>query len=602
MSARKYRPQTFERVLGQDSITSTLKTSIKNNQLAQSFLFCGPRGVGKTSLARILAKTINCEHLSENQDSCDNCVSCTSFNENNSFNIHELDAASNNSVDDIRKLVDQVRFAPQVGEYNIYIIDEVHMLSAQAFNAFLKTLEEPPKHAKFILATTEKQKIIPTILSRCQIFDFKKSTIEDIVENLKYVASNESIEFEDESLALIAEKSDGALRDSLSLFDRLVTSADGKLTYSDVIKHLNILDYDYYFKVSNSLFENNISQLFLIFNEILNNGFDGQHFINGLASHLRNLLICQDNVTIDLLEKSDNLKSRYLEQASKTSSSYLVKALKLCNECDIQYNLSHNKRLLVEICLIQISSIGFSAELKKKSKNFVVSKLSDNVVTEDNSEDIDKGKKIEKEILLDKNSKIEIKESSVHDDVVNVKDFKDVIDITEKIPEFSEQINSQASNIDSNKKSKTISISNLLSKNNDQRKEDITISNVNLKEFSKEDLIFNWKEMISILKKNGKSNLAITLGIYEPILLDNFLIEVPLSNSSQIELVFHEKQNILQILRSRLGNDKLDLKTVVVESEKRDVAYTNKDKFNKMLEKNPNLQVLREKLGLDPEY
>ena len=476
------------------------------------------------------------------------------------------------------------------------------MLSAQAFNAFLKTLEEPPKHAKFILATTEKQKIIPTILSRCQIFDFKKSTIEDIIENLKYVASKESIEFEDESLSLIAEKSDGALRDSLSLFDRLVTSADGKLTYSDVIKHLNILDYDYYFKVSNSLFENNISQLFLIFNEILNNGFDGQHFINGLASHLRNLLICQDNVTIDLLEKSDDLKSRYLEQASKTSSSFLVKALKICNECDIQYNLSHNKRLLVEICLIQISSIGFSAELKKKSKNFVVSKLSDQLVTKDSIEDVDKEVKIEKEISLDNNTKIEIKESSVHDDVVNVKDFKDVIDITEKIPEFSEQINSQASNIDSNKKSKTISISNLLSKNNDQRKEDITISNVNLKEFSKEDLIFNWKEMISILKKNGKSNLAITLGIYEPILLDNFLIEVPLSNSSQIELVFHEKQKILQILRSRLGNDKLDLKTVVVESEKRDVAYTNKDKFNKMLEKNPNLQVLREKLGLDPEY
>jgi DNA polymerase-3 subunit gamma/tau len=599
VSARKYRPQTFERVLGQDSITSTLKTSIKNNQLAQSFLFCGPRGVGKTSLARILAKTINCDNLTENQDSCDKCISCTSFNENNSFNIHELDAASNNSVDDIRKLVDQVRFAPQVGEYNIYIIDEVHMLSTQAFNAFLKTLEEPPSHAKFILATTEKHKIIPTILSRCQIFDFKKSTIEDIVKNLKYVASKESIEFEDESLALIAEKSDGALRDSLSLFDRLVTSADGKLTYSDVIKHLNILDYDYYFKVSDSLFKNNISQLFLIFNEILNNGFDGQHFINGLASHLRNLLICQDSVTIDLLEKSDDLKSRYLEQAGKTSSSYLVKALKFCNECDVQYNISNNKRLLVEICLMQISSIGYSAELKKKSKNFVVSKVFDKQIPNDNIKGIDKEKKIQKEISLEKKSKIEIKEYSVNDDIVDV---TDVTDLKEKIPVPPQQINPQAISVDSNKKSKTISISNLLSKNNDQRKEDITISNVNLKEFSKEDLIFNWKEMISILKKNGKSNLAITLGIYEPILLDNFLIEVPLSNSSQIELVFHEKQNILQILRSRLGNDKLDLKTVVVESEKRDVAYTNKDKFNKMLEKNPNLQVLREKLGLDPEY
>ena len=602
VSARKYRPQTFERVLGQDSITSTLKTSIKNNKLAQSFLFCGPRGVGKTSLARILAKTINCDNLTENQDSCDKCISCTSFNENNSFNIHELDAASNNSVDDIRKLVDQVRFAPQVGEYNIYIIDEVHMLSTQAFNAFLKTLEEPPNHAKFILATTEKHKIIPTILSRCQIFDFKKSTIKDIVENLKYVASKESIEFEDESLALIAEKSDGALRDSLSLFDRLVTSADGKLTYSDVIKHLNILDYDYYFKVSDNLFKNNISQLFLIFNEILNNGFDGQHFINGLASHLRNLLICQDSVTIDLLEKSDDLKSRYLEQAGKTSSSYLVKALKLCNECDVQYNISNNKRLLVEICLMQISSIGYSAELKKKSKNFVVSKVFDKQIPNDNITGVDKEIKIQKEISLEKKSKIEIKEYSVNDDIVDVADVADVTDVKEKIPVPSEQINPQTISVDSNKKSKTISISNLLSKNNEKRKEDITISNVNLKEFSKADLLSNWKEMISILKKNGKSNLAITLGIYDPILLDNFLIEVPLSNSSQIELVFHEKQKILQILRSRLGNDKLDLKTVVVESEKRDVAYTNQDKFNKMLEKNPNLEVLREKLGLDPEY
>ena len=613
VSARKYRPQTFERVLGQDAITSTLKTSIRNNQLAQSFLFCGPRGVGKTSLARILAKTINCDNLSANQDSCDKCVSCTSFNENNSFNIHELDAASNNSVDDIRKLVDQVRFAPQVGEYNIYIIDEVHMLSAQAFNAFLKTLEEPPKHAKFILATTEKHKIIPTILSRCQIFDFKKSSIDDIIKNLKYVASKESIDFEDSVLHLIAEKSDGALRDSLSLFDRLVTSSDGKLIYTEVIKHLNILDYDYYFKVTASLFENNISQLFLIFNEILNNGFDGQHFINGLASHLRNLLLCQDSITAEILEKSDDLKSRYLDQTNKTSSSYLVKALKLCNECDIQYNLSNNKRLLVEICLMQISSIGYSAELKKKSKNFVVSKANDSkapIISEAIISKVQNTKTVKDErftatkVNKTSNDDVIIEKKNVNVEITNSIDLEnkinDEVELKEKVQDLAEIKNSQ--DFIASKESKTISISNLLFQKKEKIKEDDIISNLNLKEFTQSDLTFHWKEMINILKKNGKSNLAITLGIYDPVLLDDFLIKVPLSNSSQIELVYHEKQMILKILRERLGNDKLDLNTVVVESEKRDVAYTNKDKFNKMLEKNPELQVLREQLGLDPEY
>jgi DNA polymerase-3 subunit gamma/tau len=305
VSARKYRPKTFDRVIGQDAITSTLKSAISQNQLAQSFLFCGPRGVGKTSLARILAKTINCEKMGAEITACDDCVSCTSFNENSSFNVHELDAASNNSVDDIRNLVDQVRFAPQVGAYNIYIIDEVHMLSQSAFNAFLKTLEEPPKHAKFILATTEKHKIIPTILSRCQIFDFKRVGTDDIVKNLQYVAEKEKISADLDALQIIAEKSDGALRDSLSLFDRLVSFSEKKLQYQDVITHLNILDYDYYFKITDQLIENNISALLVSYNEIINNGFDGQNFINGLANHLRDLLLCQDSLTVSLLNKNN---------------------------------------------------------------------------------------------------------------------------------------------------------------------------------------------------------------------------------------------------------------------------------------------------------
>ena len=365
VSARKYRPTTFDTVVGQSSITSTLKNAIKSNQLAQSFLFCGPRGVGKTSCARILAKTINCENVADNVDACNECVSCKSCNENASFNVHELDAASNNSVDDIRTLVDQVRFAPQVGEYNIYIIDEVHMLSAQAFNAFLKTLEEPPKHAKFILATTEKHKIIPTILSRCQIFDFKRVAVNDIAGHLDFVAKSEGVTAESEALHLIAQKSDGAMRDSLSLFDRLISFSDKTLTYKAVIEHLNILDYDYYFKLTDYLLTNDIKELLNIFNEILDNGFDGHHFINGLAEHLRDLLVSKDAITIKLLEKGEGLEARYLDQSKKCELPFLIEALELCNECDVQYKTSNNQRLLVELILMRISSINFLSAQKK---------------------------------------------------------------------------------------------------------------------------------------------------------------------------------------------------------------------------------------------
>ena len=365
VSARKYRPTTFDTVVGQSSITSTLKNAIKSNQLAQSFLFCGPRGVGKTSCARILAKTINCENITDNADACNECVSCKSFNENASFNVHELDAASNNSVDDIRTLVDQVRFAPQVGEYNIYIIDEVHMLSAQAFNAFLKTLEEPPKHAKFILATTEKHKIIATILSRCQIFDFKRVGVNDIAGHLDFVAKSEGVTAESEALHLIAQKSDGAMRDSLSLFDRLISFSDKTLTYKGVIEHLNILDYDYYFMVTDYLLTNDIKELLNIFNEILDNGFDGHHFINGLAEHLRDLLVSKDAITIKLLEKGEALQARYLDQSKKCELPFLIEALELCNECDVQYKTSNNQRLLVELILMRISSINFLSAQKK---------------------------------------------------------------------------------------------------------------------------------------------------------------------------------------------------------------------------------------------
>ena len=372
VSARKYRPSTFTDVVGQSAITTTLSKAIKDNHLAQSFLFCGPRGVGKTTCARILAKTINCENISENVEACDTCESCTSFNEQHSFNIHELDAASNNSVDDIRNLVDQVRFAPQVGEYSIYIIDEVHMLSSAAFNAFLKTLEEPPKHAIFILATTEKHKIIPTILSRCQIFDFKSIGMNDIISHLEYVSKSEGINAEKDALHIVAQKAGGSLRDSLSMFDRLVDSTDLSITYKSVIENLNILDHDYYLKITNQIISNDVSSVLLTINEILQNGFDAHQFIMGLASHLRDLLVCKDPQTLVLLDKGEELKSKYLSQSENCELSFLIKALRMCNKCDVEYRASKNQRLLVELTLLKMTTIGQFVSEKKNNNSQII--------------------------------------------------------------------------------------------------------------------------------------------------------------------------------------------------------------------------------------
>ncbi len=358
VSARKYRPSDFKSVVGQDHITVTLKNAIKNNHLAQAFLFCGPRGVGKTTCARILAKTINCKNITPELEACNNCDSCKSFNTSASMNIHELDAASNNSVDDIRNLVEQVRYSPQSGKYKIYIIDEVHMLSNQAFNAFLKTLEEPPSYAIFILATTEKHKIIPTILSRCQIFDFNRIQVADIANHLQFIADKEEIESEEEALNLIAQKADGALRDALSMFDLIVTfSAGSKLTYQATIDNLHILDYDYYFKITQSLHQENIGEAMLIFDEILKLGFDGHNFIVGLSSHFRNLMVCKDNATIKLLQVSENVQKKYKEQANAVSLSFLLTALNIANQSDINYKSSKNQRLHVEICLMKMAHI-----------------------------------------------------------------------------------------------------------------------------------------------------------------------------------------------------------------------------------------------------
>ena len=567
VSARKYRPQTFDQVVGQSSVTSTLTNAIKTNQLAQSFLFCGPRGIGKTTCARIFAKEINIFNSTEAIDDF-------------SFNIFELDAASNNSVDDIRNLVEQVRVPPQVGKYKVYIIDEVHMLSQAAFNAFLKTLEEPPVHAKFILATTEKHKIIPTILSRCQIFDFKRVNNDDIVMNLKYVAKQESISVDDDALFLIAEKSDGALRDSLSLFDRLVSFSEKKLTYQDVANHLNILDYQYYFNVTEHLISNDISSLFIIFDKIIDNGFDGQHFINGLSEHLRTLLLCQNKETVSLFSVNDSLKDKYLQQAELMNVNFLVNALKLANTCDLQYKASNNKRLLVELCLMQISSYGFDEEpKKKKNEKFVVSK------THTNTD------------LNQKNDSLQIESISKKEDDLKV-EISDEIFLSSinqsKLPKNDES--------SSYLKPKTISILSSLNDVEKQTESKKEMLPTNSDDFSFDLLMKKWKEMISHFKNLEKSNLALNLNINKPELIESNKIKIILSNSSQVELIEQEKINILTYLRNSLNNDLLELETQVKEIDKNDVPYTNSDKYKKMFEQNKNLAKLGARLGLDPDY
>lgn len=365
VSARKYRPQTFDTVVGQKHITNTLKNAIKSGHLAQAFLFCGSRGVGKTTTARILAKTINCVNRTENTEACDQCDSCLSFNENASLNVFELDAASNNSVDDIRELVDQVRFAPQLGTHKVYIIDEVHMLSNSAFNAFLKTLEEPPAHAIFILATTEKHKIIPTILSRCQIFDFQRIRVKDIADHLAMVATKEDITADPDALHLIAQKAEGALRDSLSIFDQIVTFCGTNMTLKDVQTNLNILDYDYFFKVVDNALNEDIPANLLLFNDVMEKGFDGHNFILGLSNHFRDLLVCKDPRTINLLEVSEQIGKLFEDQAKKLEAQFAIRALAVLSKADVEYKSAKNQRLLVEMALMQISSI--KSELEKKN-------------------------------------------------------------------------------------------------------------------------------------------------------------------------------------------------------------------------------------------
>jgi len=577
VSARKYRPSTFTDVVGQSAITTTLSKAIKDNHLAQSFLFCGPRGVGKTTCARILAKTINCENISENVEACDKCESCTSFNEQHSFNIHELDAASNNSVDDIRNLVDQVRFAPQVGEYSIYIIDEVHMLSSAAFNAFLKTLEEPPKHAIFILATTEKHKIIPTILSRCQIFDFKSIGMNDIISHLEYVSKSEGINAEKDALHIVAQKAGGSLRDSLSMFDRLVDSTDLSITYKSVIENLNILDHDYYLKITNQIISNDVSSVLLTINEILQNGFDAHQFIMGLASHLRDLLVCKDPQTLVLLDKGEELKSKYLSQSENCELSLLIKALRMCNKCDVEYRASKNQRLLVELTLLKMTTIGQFVSEKKNN----------------NSQIIVPAKKVEVKIKQEIVEEVPVKEV-LHKTVDQVE--KEEVVVEEKV-EVKTVVKEEY--LRKVRKSR-FSLSDVM---DDKKEVEIELNAPKKSEnFTESRMREVWMLFAEKINKEGKMNLFITLTSSDPTLEEETLINLKISNDAQEKILDENKIELMDHLRTSLNNDFISLKTELSEDIKSDVPYTPKDKFIKMTEENPHLNTLQQKLGLDPDY
>ncbi len=613
VSARKYRPSTFSTVVGQQSITNTLKNAIKTNHLAQAFLFCGSRGVGKTTCARILAKTINCSNRTEQIEACNECDSCQSFNAGNSLNIYELDAASNNSVDDIRNLTDQVRFAPQIGSHKVYIIDEVHMLSKAAFNAFLKTLEEPPKHAIFILATTEKHKIIPTILSRCQIFDFHRIGVDDIAEHLNGIAKKEGIEAEEEALHMIAEKADGALRDALSIFDQLVSFSGKKLSYEAVIENLNILDYDYYFRCTNHFLNQDLSACLLLFNEVLKKGFDGHLFINGIASHMRNLLVCQDEKTLPLLEVGKNVQAKYREQALTCEVSFLKQALEVCRKCDIEYRNSKNQRLLVELSLMQIASIGEAVAEKKKPRIKSPEELAPSAKTVDeqksNSENTNTSiseEKIEPEAPLQKpaiEKEVKEEEPKVADrqevepnaPTTEHQSTKDKASKAEKLAKLKAQ------------RAKTSSLSiNKLTKEQEEKAEQAKKEaySSDLREaFSKEEFLATWKTLAEkIKKKNDEGNSIIYAAMTAHELnidIESGKIHLLLDNKSQLEEMGVRLADIHEYLRKKLKNGLIELSFEVIKNQKQRKAFTPEEKFNKLAEENPALIQLKREFDLD---
>ena len=584
-------------VVGQAALIATLKNAIANKHLAHAYLFCGPRGVGKTTCARIFAKTINCLNPTANGEACNECESCKAFNEQRSFNIHELDAASNNSVDDIRNLVDQVRIPPQIGKYSVYIVDEVHMLSAAAFNAFLKTLEEPPAHAIFVLATTEKHKIIPTILSRCQIYDFNRITINDTVAHLQYVAKNEGVEAEDMALNVIAQKADGAMRDALSIFDQVVSFCGNKITYQGVISNLNVLDYDYYFRLVDALLQNRVPEALMIFDEVLSKGFEGQHFVGGLSSHLRDLMVSRDEMTLPLLEVGESIAERYKEQSKRCELWWLYKALEYANDCDLAYRASRNKRLLVEVMLIRVVGLISGAVQSKKVEPelplLTVATASGGQnnaqCTMHNAQCITNGQQIV-------NAQLAETQDTRHE----TRDAKP--EVSGMRQEVGAPIVVQMPKVVSvSLKPSAVNVASQLPKQEEAVKKIVSnepiVQEIKQSDFTNDDLVRAWR--LYAKKIEGELHTSNTMQNFLPAKGDGVSVVVKLINTMQLEALSRHKRTLEQFLSKELNNSAITVNFVVEEQTDQPIFLTKDENFRRMQDINPDFKRLKSELGLE---
>ncbi len=623
VSARKYRPATFKSVIGQNALTTTLKNAISNNKLAHAYLFCGPRGVGKTTCARIFAKTINCFSLTAEHEACNECESCVAFNENRSYNIHEMDAASNNSVEDIRDLIDQVRIPPQIGKYKVYIIDEVHMLSTQAFNSFLKTLEEPPKHAIFILATTEKHKIIPTILSRCQVYDFNRINLKDIVEYLTYVAQQEDVTVEEEALNIIAQKADGGMRDALSIFDQTVSYTAGNITYQAVIDNLNVLDYEYYFKLTDAILQGSVVESLLIINDILNHGFEGQHIISGMASHFRNLLISKDPRSAMLFEVGQSIKKRYIDSAKQCTNHLLYTGIEIANECDLNYRVSKNKRLLLELAFIKMCQLTPGPVEVMTPQPTTIKKIEPSVPTISRGVEPHKPKAAVSPTLEAEKPKAPVTDTTEPNTPPakpskRPKQEEGKGKLTQRDPHYmpaqGETTDEKATRKGgedtarvlptTNNRAKTFSIANhgvsITTVEEDKDEVDSPMENSNHRRksaFTEEALIDAWKIYTENLVE--EKWLKNTMSIYLPKKVNDTLLRITVNTDINKEYLDNNMRSILDWLQEKLQNDLIEMEIVISKAVVNTKAFTSQEIFKEMSETNPALKKLTDDLGLE---